>query len=318
VGSTMFGRVVVTGGAGFLGSHLCERLLAGGVGVVCLDNFLTGTPSNLAHLQEHPRLRIVRCDLTDFVHVPGEVDLVLHFASPASPMDYLRLPIDTLKVGSLGTLHALGLAAEKNARFVLASTSEVYGDPLEHPQPETYWGNVNPVGPRGVYDEAKRFSEALTTAYRTSRGLDTAIVRIFNTYGPRMRPDDGRAIPTFIRQALCGEPLTVAGDGSQTRSICYVDDTVSGVLALAGSDHPGPMNIGNPDEMSIGELAGRIRTLADSDSPIEYIARPVDDPAVRRPDCSLAERVLGWRPQITCDEGLSRTIRWFEDRIEAA
>jgi dTDP-glucose 4,6-dehydratase len=318
VGSVSYGRAVVTGGAGFLGSHLCERLLGAGVSVVCLDNFLTGTPSNLTHLQEHPRLRVVRCDLTDFVHVPGEVDLVLHFASPASPIDYLRLPIDTLKVGSLGTLHALGLAAEKNARFVLASTSEVYGDPLVHPQPESYWGNVNPVGPRGVYDEAKRFSEALTTAYRSSRGLNTAIVRIFNTYGPRMRPDDGRAIPTFIRQALRGEPLTIAGDGSQTRSICYVDDTVSGILALAGSGHSGPMNIGNPDEMSIGALAERIRALAGSDSPIEYVERPVDDPAVRRPDCSLAERELGWRPQITCDEGLSRTIRWFEDRLAAA
>jgi dTDP-glucose 4,6-dehydratase len=315
--SATFGRAVVTGGAGFLGSHLCERLLAAGTAVVCLDNFLTGTPANLTHLQEHPRLRIVRCDLTDFVHVPGEVDLVLHFASPASPIDYLRLPIDTLKVGSLGTLHALGLAAEKNARFVLASTSEVYGDPLEHPQPETYWGNVNPVGPRGVYDEAKRFAEALTTAYRTSRGLDTAIVRIFNTYGPRMRPDDGRAIPTFIRQALCGEPLTIAGDGTQTRSICYVDDTVTGILALAGSDHPGPMNIGNPDEMSIRDLAGRIRALARSDSPIEFVARPVDDPAVRRPDCSLAERELGWRPRIGCADGLSRTIQWFGERLAA-
>jgi dTDP-glucose 4,6-dehydratase len=313
-----FDRVVVTGGAGFLGSHLCERLLATGASVVCLDNFLTGTPANLAHLQEHPRLRILRCDLTDYVHVPGEVDLVLHFASPASPIDYLRLPLDTLKVGSLGTLHALGLAAEKGARFVLASTSEVYGDPLEHPQAETYWGNVNPVGPRGVYDEAKRFSEALTTAYRTSKDVDTAIVRIFNTYGPRMRPDDGRAIPTFICQALNDEPLTVAGDGSQTRSICYVDDTVSGILALAASDHPGPMNIGNPEEMSVRELAERIRALTGSSSPIEFVERPVDDPGVRRPDCSLAERELGWRPQVGCDEGLARTIKWFEGHLAAA
>jgi dTDP-glucose 4,6-dehydratase len=313
-----FDRVVVTGGAGFLGSHLCERLLATGASVVCLDNFLTGTPANLAHLQEHPRLRILRCDLTDYVHVPGEVDLVLHFASPASPIDYLRLPLDTLKVGSLGTLHALGLAAEKGARFLLASTSEVYGDPLEHPQAETYWGNVNPVGPRGVYDEAKRFSEALTTAYRTSKDVDTAIVRIFNTYGPRMRPDDGRAIPTFICQALNDEPLTVAGDGSQTRSICYVDDTVSGILALAASDHPGPMNIGNPEEMSVRELAERIRALTGSSSPIEFVERPVDDPGVRRPDCSLAERVLGWRPEVARDEGLARTITWFEGHLAAA
>jgi dTDP-glucose 4,6-dehydratase len=315
VASRTFHRAVVTGGAGFLGSHLCERLLAAGAEVVCLDNFLTGTPANLAHLQEHPRLRILRCDLTDFVHVPGEVDLVLHFASPASPVDYLRLPLDTLKVGSLGTLHALGLAAEKGARFVLASTSEVYGDPLEHPQAESYWGNVNPVGPRGVYDEAKRFSEALTTAYRSSKDVDTAIVRIFNTYGPRMRPDDGRAIPTFIRQALSGEPLTVAGDGSQTRSICYVDDTVSGILALAASTCPGPMNIGNPEEMSVLALADRIRTLTRSSSPIEFVERPVDDPGVRRPDCSLAERELGWRPRVTWENGLARTITWFEKNL---
>ena len=313
-----FRRAVVTGGAGFLGSHLCERLLAAGTSVVCLDNFLTGVPANLEHLQGHPRLRILRCDLTDFVHVPGEVDLVLHFASPASPIDYLRLPIDTLKVGSLGTLHALGLAAEKGARFVLASTSEVYGDPLEHPQSESYWGNVNPVGPRGVYDEAKRFSEALTTAYRTNRDLDTAIVRIFNTYGPRMRPDDGRAIPTFIRQALKGEPLTVAGDGTQTRSICYVDDTVSGVLALAGSDHPGPMNIGNPEEMSVLDLAERVRRLAGSSSPIVFVERPVDDPGVRRPDGTLAETVLGWRPQVSWEEGLTKTIKWFGESLAAA
>jgi dTDP-glucose 4,6-dehydratase len=312
---TEFGRAVVTGGAGFLGSHLCERLVRSGTEVVCLDNFSTGTPANLAHLQDDPRLRVIRCDLTDFVHVPGEVDLVLHFASPASPVDYLRLPIDTLKVGSLGTHHALGLAAEKGARFVLASTSEVYGDPLEHPQRESYWGNVNPVGPRGVYDEAKRFSEALTTAYRTRREVDTAIVRIFNTYGPRMRPDDGRAIPTFIRQALDDEPLTVAGDGAQTRSISYVDDTVAGVLALAGSSHPGPMNIGNPDEMSVIELAGLIRDLAGSSSRIVFTDRPVDDPHVRRPDCSLAADELGWRPEVSCSDGLTRTVKWFADRL---
>jgi dTDP-glucose 4,6-dehydratase len=318
VSSPEFHRAVVTGGAGFIGSHLCERLLAAGTSVVCLDNFLTGTPANLGHLQDHPRLRVVRCDLTDFVHVPGDVDLVLHFASPASPVDYLRLPIHTLKVGSLGTLHALGMAAEKGARFVLASTSEVYGDPLEHPQPESYWGNVNPVGPRGVYDEAKRFAEALTTAYRTSRSVDTGIARIFNTYGPRMRPDDGRAIPTFIRQALRGEPLTVAGDGSQTRSICYVDDTVSGILALARSDHAGPVNIGSSEEMSVLELAERIRELAGSASAIEFVDRPVDDPNVRRADGTLAVRLLGWRPEVSSADGLLRTIGWFEESFAAA
>src|SRR3954465_7476889 len=239
-------RAGVTGGAGFLGSPLCEPLLEDGCEVVALDNFLTGTPANVAHLIESPRFRLMRTDITDYVHVPGPVDLVLHFASPASPIDYLLLPIETLKVGSIGTLHALGLAKEKGARLLLASTSETYGDPQVHPQPETYWGHVNPVGPRGVYDEAKRYAEALTPAYRTYHGVDTTIVRIFNTFGPRMRPNDGRAIPTFIRQALTGEPLTVAGDGSQTRSVCYVDDLVEGIVRLVHSGHPGPMNIGNP------------------------------------------------------------------------
>ncbi|MET8158152.1 UDP-glucuronic acid decarboxylase family protein [Sphaerisporangium sp. NPDC005289] len=308
-------RVVVTGGAGFLGSHLCERLVAEGATVICMDNFLTGSPANVDHLIGRPRFRLVECDLTGYVHVPGEVDLVLHFASAASPTDYLRHPIATLKVGSLGTLHALGLAREKGARFVLASTSEVYGDPLEHPQRETYWGNVNPVGPRSVYDEAKRFSESLTTAYRQSHGVDTAIVRIFNTYGPRMRPHDGRAIPTFVRQALHGEPITVTGDGSQTRSICYVDDTVDGVLTLADSDFAGPVNIGNPSEMSMLRLATTIRDLTGSSSPITFVDRPVDDPAVRRPDTSLAVSRLGWRPTVDAITGLRRTIAWFEREL---
>ena len=311
-------RAVVTGGAGFLGSHLCEQLLERGIEVVCLDNFLTGSPENVQHLMEHPGFRLVRCDITDYVHVPGPVDLVLHFASPASPIDYLKMPIETLKVGSLGTLHALGLAKEKGARFLLASTSEVYGDPLQHPQREDYWGNVNPVGPRGVYDEAKRFSEALTTAYRTSEGTDTAIVRIFNTYGPRMRADDGRAIPAFVGQALSGRPLTVAGDGSQTRSICYVDDTVRGILALAFSTETGPMNIGNPDELSMLELARWIVELTGSDSEIGFIDLPVDDPKVRRPDTTLATEALGWAPEVTSEVGLRRTVEWFATQREAA
>ena len=306
-------RAVVTGGAGFLGSHLCEHLLDRGVEVVCLDNFLTGSPGNVVHLMEHPGFRLIRCDITDFVHVPGPVDVVLHFASPASPLDYLKMPIETLKVGSLGTLHTLGLAQEKGARYVLASTSEVYGDPLQHPQSEDYWGNVNPVGPRGVYDEAKRFSEALTTAYRTSKGTDTGIVRIFNTYGPRMRPDDGRAIPAFIDQALSGRPITVAGDGSQTRSICYVDDTVRGILAMAFSHHAGPINIGNPDELSMLRLAEWIVELTGSDSEISFIDLPVDDPKVRRPDTRRAEELLGWRPTVTSEEGLRATVAWFTE-----
>jgi dTDP-glucose 4,6-dehydratase len=313
-----FRRAVVTGGAGFLGSHLCERLLRHGVEVVCLDNFLTGAPANVVHLVGQPGFRLIKCDVTDFVHVPGEVDLVLHLASAASPADYLRLPVETLKVGSLGTLHALGLAAEKGARFVLASTSEVYGDPEQHPQRESYWGNVNPVGPRSVYDEAKRYAEALTTAYRMSRGADTAIVRIFNSYGPRMRPDDGRAIPTFIHQALTGEPLTVTGDGSQTRSVCYVDDTVRGIVALAESSAAGPVNIGGPDELSILELAELVIELTGASTPIRHIDRPVDDPRVRRPDTTLARRLLGWQPRVGLRDGLARTIRWFEAELATA
>jgi dTDP-glucose 4,6-dehydratase len=315
--SARFSRAVVTGGAGFLGSHLCEQLLRRGTGVVCLDNFLTGTPANVAHLIGEPRFQVIKCDVTNFVHVPGQVDLVLHLASAASPADYLRLPVETLKVGSLGTLHALGLAGEKSARFVLASTSEVYGDPQQHPQRESYWGNVNPVGPRSVYDEAKRYAEALTTAYRMSRGTDTGIVRIFNTYGPRMRADDGRAIPTFIRQALAGEPLSVTGDGSQTRSVCYVDDTIRGILALAESDAAGPVNIGAPYELSIAELAETIIALSGSAESIRYVERPVDDPRVRRPDITLARDLLGWQPQVPLAEGLTRTIGWFRSELPA-
>ena len=304
-------RAAITGGAGFLGSHLCERLLHDGLEVLCLDNFSTGTPANVAQLSEIGPFRLIRADVTDYVHVAGDLDYVLHFASPASPIDYLKLPIQTLKVGSVGTLHTLGLAKEKGARFVLASTSETYGDPQVHPQPETYWGHVNPVGPRGVYDEAKRFAEALTMAYRRSHGVDTGIVRIFNCHGPRMRSDDGRAIPTFVGQALAGKPLTVAGDGSQTRSIQYVDDLVEGVVRLLHSGHPGPMNIGNPHEVTVLELARLIVELVGSTSALSFIDRPQDDPMVRQPDITLARTVLGWEPEVDLADGLKRTIDWF-------
>ncbi|MCW2681712.1 MAG: UDP-glucuronate decarboxylase [Frankiales bacterium] len=305
-------RTVVTGGAGFLGSHLCEQLLADGHEVIALDNFLTGTPINVEHLMENDRFKLVKTDVTEYVHVTGEVDQVLHFASPASPIDYLELPIETMKVGSLGTLHALGLAKEKGARFLLASTSETYGDPQVHPQPETYWGHVNPVGPRGVYDEAKRFSEALTMAYRRTHGVDTAIVRIFNTHGPRMRPNDGRAIPAFASQALTGKPITVAGDGSQTRSIIYVDDLIDGILKLLRSDLAGPVNIGNPHETSVLFLAETIKRLTGSDSEIVFIPRPTDDPTVRQPDITLARTELGWEPSVGYEEGLERTLAYFK------
>ena len=309
-------RTVVTGGAGFLGSHLCERLLKDGHEVLALDNFLTGTPTNVEHLLEDDAFRLVKADVTDYVHVTGPVDQVLHFASPASPIDYLQLPIETLKVGSTGTLHALGLAKEKGARFLLASTSETYGDPQVHPQPETYWGHVNPVGPRGVYDEAKRYAEALTMAYRRTHGVDTAIVRIFNTHGPRMRPNDGRAIPAFASQALTGRPITVAGDGSQTRSIIYVDDLIEGIVRLLNSDLAGPVNIGNPHEVSVLHLAETIKRLTGSDSEITFIERPVDDPSVRQPDISLAAGELGWEPKVEFEDGLSRTVEWFRSHAE--
>ncbi|HEX6518149.1 MAG TPA: UDP-glucuronic acid decarboxylase family protein [Nocardioidaceae bacterium] len=309
------GRVVVTGGAGFVGSWTCERLVDHGVAVVCVDNFLTGSRDNVEHLLGRPGFELLDQDVSTGLEVDGPVTWVLHLASPASPLHYLQLPIETLRVGSLGTMHALDLAAGKGARFLLASTSEVYGDPLEHPQTETYWGNVNPIGPRSVYDEAKRFSEALTMAYRRERDLDTGIVRIFNTYGPRMRLDDGRAIPSFMSQALSGKPITVAGDGRQTRSLCYVEDTVAGLLALAGSDHPGPVNIGSPYELSMLELAQRIKDLTGSPSPIEFVDLPVDDPKVRRPDTRLAESVLGWTPRVEVEEGLKRTLEWMSESL---
>jgi dTDP-glucose 4,6-dehydratase len=304
-------RVVVTGGAGFLGSHLCERLLDDGFEVLALDNLLTGTSQNISHLLAREGFQLVKYDITNYIHVAGSVDFILHFASPASPIDYLRLPIETLKVGSIGTLHALGLAREKGARLLLASTSETYGDPQVHPQPETYWGHVNPVGPRGVYDEAKRYAEALTTAYRTFHGVDTSIVRIFNTFGPRMRPDDGRAIPTFIRQALVGEPLTVAGDGSQTRSVCFVSDLVEGIMRLLQSGHAGPVNIGNPVELSVLELARLVLQVTDSPSSVAFVPRPQDDPLVRRPDITLARDLLGWEPKISVEAGMELTVEWF-------
>ncbi|NNG41030.1 SDR family oxidoreductase [Flexivirga sp. ID2601S] len=310
-GPDVLRRAVVAGGAGFLGSHVCDALRARGVEVLCLDNFLTGTARNVAHLLPDPGFRLVRCDVTDYVHVPGPVDLVMHLASPASPADYLRLPLQTLKAGSLGTWHLLGLAKEKDARFVLASTSEVYGDPSVHPQPESYWGNVNSVGPRAVYDESKRYAEALSAAYRSSASVDSAIVRIFNTFGPRMRADDGRAIPTFITQALAGEPLTVAGDGLQTRSVCYVDDLVDGLLAMAAGEHPGPVNLGNPDERTVLDLARDIIAATGSRSAVQHIERPQDDPSVRRPDVRLAEQVLGWRPRVAWRDGLDRTVAWW-------
>ena len=303
-------RVLITGAAGFLGSHLCDRFRQEGHSVVAMDNYITGTPENLAHLLGDG-FELVQHDVTEYVHVKGELDGVLHFASPASPTDYLELPIQTLKVGSLGTHKVLGLAKAKGARFLLASTSEVYGDPLVHPQPESYWGNVNPIGPRGVYDEAKRFAEALTMAYRRAHGLDTRIVRIFNTYGPRMRPGDGRVVSNFIVQALRGEPLTVYGDGGQTRSFCYVEDEVEGIFRLFASDEDEPVNIGNPGEFSVAELAELVLELTGSSSELRYLPLPEDDPKTRKPDITRARELLGWQPEISLREGLSRTIEYF-------
>jgi len=303
-------RILITGAAGFLGSHLCDRFRREGHSVVAIDNYITGTPENLAHLLGDG-FELVQHDVTEYVHVPGVLDGILHFASPASPTDYLELPIQTLKVGSLGTHKALGLAKAKEARFLLASTSEVYGDPLVHPQPESYWGNVNPIGPRGVYDEAKRFAEALTMAYRRAHGVDTRIVRIFNTYGPRMRPGDGRVVSNFIVQALRGEPLTVYGDGGQTRSFCYVSDEVEGIYRLFMSDVTEPVNIGNPDEFRVSELADLVLELTGSSSKIRHLPLPEDDPKVRQPDITRARELLGWEPQVPLREGLAQTIEYF-------
>ena len=308
---------VVTGGAGFLGSHLCERLLNEGHRVICVDNFLTGSPRNIAHLEHNDAFRLIEHDVSKPFMIEDDVDYVLHFASPASPIDYLELPIQTLKVGSLGTHNALGLTKVKNARILLASTSEVYGDPQIHPQPESYWGNVNPVGPRGVYDEAKRFAEAMVMAYHRYHGLETRIVRIFNTYGPRMRPRDGRVVPAFIQQALTGEPLSVFGDGSQTRSFCYVDDLIEGIYRLLLSDRPEPTNIGNPYEMTILQFAERIKALTNSSSSIDFKPLPEDDPKIRQPDITAAREHLDWEPRVPLDEGLGKTIGYFRQLLES-
>jgi len=335
-------RILITGGAGFLGSHLCDALLAQGHTVICMDNFITGRPENIAHLMGHERFSFIKYNVCDYLHINGPLDAILHFASPASPQDYLEYPIATLKVGALGTHKALGLAKAKGARFLLASTSEVYGDPLVNPQPESYWGNVNPISPRGVYDEAKRFAEAMTMAYHRYHGLDTRIVRIFNTYGPRMRPNDGRVISNFIVQALQGKPLTVYGDGTQTRSFCYVDDLVRGIVALllAGSDKTvsertdrarfltgagqtesasihDPVNLGNPRELPVQEVGRLVVKLTGSSSPIENKPLPVDDPKVRRPDIRRAQTLLGWSPTIELEVGLEKTIEYFREILKA-
>lgn len=307
-------RIVVTGGAGFLGSHICVRLLELGHHVTCVDNLITGSNDNVSWITDR-RFSFARWDVSGDLHIPGNTDAVLHFASPASPRDYHRFPIETLKVGSIGTLNVLEFALKERARFLLASTSEVYGDPLEHPQKETYWGNVNPIGPRAVYDESKRFAEAATSSYRREYGLGSSIVRIFNTYGPRMRVDDGRLVPTLISQALRGERLTVTGRGDQTRSLCYVDDLVDGIVRLLESGRPGPVNLGNPHEESVLDIAHRIRRLTGCTSPVTHIELPEDDPMRRRPDITAAQRDLGWSPRTGLDDGLRKTIEWFRGAL---
>lgn len=308
-------RILVTGAAGFLGSHLCDRLIAAGHTVVGMDNLITGQAANLAHLRHHPSFELIQHDVSRHIDVQGSLDAVFHFASPASPIDYLKLPIQTLKVGALGTHNALGLAKAKRARFVLASTSEVYGDPNVHPQPESYWGNVNPIGPRGVYDEAKRFAEAMTMAYRRVHGVDTRIVRIFNTYGPRMRAHDGRVVSNFIVQALQSQPLTVYGDGSQTRSFCYVDDLVEGIVRVFERGDDQPFNVGNPGEFTVLQLAELVLRLTQSRSTIVYAPLPTDDPRQRRPDITRIATSLGWRPQVSLEDGLTRTIGYFKEAL---
>ncbi len=307
---------VITGGSGFLGSHLCEKLLSSGCKVICIDNLLTGNPDNIAHLFGNPNFSFIKHDITNFIHIAGNVDYILHFASPASPIDYLQLPIQTLKVGALGTHTVLGLAKEKKARILLASTSEVYGDPLIHPQVEDYWGNVNPIGPRGVYDEAKRFAEAITMAYHRFHGVDTRIVRIFNTYGPRMRLNDGRVLPGFVGQALRGEDLTIFGDGTQTRSFCFVSDLVDGIYKLLMSNETMPVNIGNPSEITIQQFAEEILRHTKSKSKITYVALPEDDPKIRQPDITRARTILGWEPKVDREEGLKITIDFFKKIIK--
>src|SRR5680860_996012 len=306
-------KVLITGAAGFIGSHLCDRFIKEGFYVIGLDSFLTGSPDNIAHLIGNERFKFIKYDVTNFIYIPDEIDIILHFACPASPVDYLNHPIHTMKVDSLGTINTLGLAKAKKARYIFASTSEVYGDPKVHPQPETYWGNVNPIGPRGVYDEAKRFAEALTLAYHRAHDLPVRVVRIFNTYGPHLRPADGRVVSNFLVQAMDDKPLTIYGAGTQTRSFCYVDDEVRGILALLDSDYVGPVNIGNPIEFSVAELAETVLDVTGSSSSIVYEPLPVDDPTRRRPDISLAERVLGWRPEIDLREGLARTYAWYAE-----
>ena len=308
-------RVVITGGAGFLGSHLCDQMAARGWEVLCLDNLVTGAAVNVAHLQSNPRFQLVQQDVTRFIEISGAVDAVLHFASPASPDDYLKLPIPTLKVGALGTHNTLGLALAKKSRYLLASTSECYGDPEVSPQPETYWGHVNPIGPRGVYDEAKRFAEAMTMAYHRYHGVDTHIVRIFNTYGPRMRLNDGRALPNFLYQALTGQPITVYGDGSQTRSFCYVSDEVDGILRLARSEEHAPVNVGNPTEFTILECAREVIAVTGSRSRIKFESLPQDDPKQRRPDISKAKRLLGWEPKVDLENGLKLSLEYFRKAV---